>query len=186
MDSDAKGKLLSTAPRYRLDDLLIDVARRQVLRGTTAIALPGLSFDLLLELVRAAPNLLSYDELMQRVWPGLVVSSETITQRVKLVRDALGDDARAPRYIKGIHGRGYLVIGRVEVLQADEPSWSSMESTSRDRSWTNKAKVLACDLCSPPSQLRPSARTDAGRRRCDPEFAVARSPAVRKSRRRCG
>jgi hypothetical protein len=57
----------------------------------------GLSFDLLLELVRAAPNLLTYDELMQRVWPGLVVSYETITQRVKLVGDALGDDgARAP------------------------------------------------------------------------------------------
>jgi adenylate cyclase len=143
MESDAKGKLLSTASRYRLDDLLIDVARRQVLRGTTAITLPGLSFDLLLELVRAAPNLLTYDELMQRVWPGLVVSAETITQRVKLVRDALGDDARAPRYIKGIHGRGYLVIGRVEVLQAVEQSWSSTESSSRDRSWTNKAKVLA-------------------------------------------
>jgi TolB-like protein/DNA-binding winged helix-turn-helix (wHTH) protein len=143
MESDAKGKLLSTASRYRLDDLLIDVARRQVLRGTTEITLPGLSFDLLLVLVRAAPNLLTYDELMQRVWPGLVVSSETITQRVKLVRDALGDDARAPRYIKGIHGRGYLVIGRVEVLQADEQSRSSTESTRRGRSWTNTSKVLA-------------------------------------------
>ena len=138
MESDAKGNLLSTAPRYRLDDLLIDVGRRQVLRGTTAIPLSGLSFDLLLELVRAAPNLLTYDDLIQRVWPGVVVSNETITQRVKLVRDALGDDARTPRYIKGIHGRGYLVIGRVDVLRAGEEPGSS----GGGRSWSDRTRVL--------------------------------------------
>jgi TolB-like protein/DNA-binding winged helix-turn-helix (wHTH) protein len=118
------GSRPSTASRYRLEELLIDVGRRQVWRGDTEIPLPGLSFDLLLELVRSSPNLVTYDQLMSGVWPGIVVSPETVTQRVKLVRDALGDDARSPRYVSGIRGRGYRVIGRVEALPdpADSPA----------------------------------------------------------------
>jgi TolB-like protein/DNA-binding winged helix-turn-helix (wHTH) protein/cytochrome c-type biogenesis protein CcmH/NrfG len=99
---------------YRLGDLTIDVGRGRVSRGQDEIALPKLSFDLLLALVRAAPNLVSFDELLAQVWPGLVVSPETITYRVKALRDALGDDAKAPRYIVGLRGRGYQVAQPVE------------------------------------------------------------------------
>src|SRR5256885_12309456 len=41
-------------------------------------ALPNLSFQLLVALVRAAPNVLSNESLMTQVWPGLVVSPETV------------------------------------------------------------------------------------------------------------
>jgi TolB-like protein/DNA-binding winged helix-turn-helix (wHTH) protein len=106
---------------YRLDDLTLDVGRGRVSRGTDEIALPKLSFDLLLALVRAAPNLLSLDELMTQVWPGIVVSPETVTHRVKSLRDALGDDARAPRYIVGLRGRGYQIAVPVESVSGDAP-----------------------------------------------------------------
>ena len=99
---------------YRLDDLTIDVGRGRVSRGPDEIALPKLSFDLLVALVRAAPNLVSLDELMTQVWPGIVVSPETVTHRVKSLRDALGDDAKAPRYIAGLRGRGYQIAVPVE------------------------------------------------------------------------
>lgn len=52
--------------------------------------------DLLLALARAAPNLASIDFLMHQVWPGRVVSPETVSQRAKLLRGALGDDPEAP------------------------------------------------------------------------------------------
>jgi TolB-like protein/DNA-binding winged helix-turn-helix (wHTH) protein len=106
---------------YRLDDLTIDVGRGRVSRGQDEIALPKLSFDLLLALVRAAPNLLSLDELMTQVWPGIVVSPETVTHRVKSLRDALGDDAKAPRYIVGLRGRGYQIVLPVEGVSGDTP-----------------------------------------------------------------
>jgi DNA-binding winged helix-turn-helix (wHTH) protein len=73
-------------------DLRIDAGRRIVSRGKTEIPLPKLSFDLLLTLLQHAPNVVSIDDFMQQVWPGLVVSPETVSQRVKLLRDALGDD----------------------------------------------------------------------------------------------
>lgn len=89
---------------YRLSDLLVLPGTQQLLRNGEEIPLPKLSFDLLLALIRAAPNTVTLDELMERVWPGLVVSPETVTQRVKLLRDALGDDSRAPRYIGLVAG----------------------------------------------------------------------------------
>ena len=98
---------------YRVGDLMINVGTQRVTRGAEAIRLPKLSFDLLLALVRAAPNLVSLDGLMQEVWPNLVVSPETVSQRVKLLRDALGDDPHAPHYIAGVRGRGYRIIAPV-------------------------------------------------------------------------
>jgi DNA-binding winged helix-turn-helix (wHTH) protein len=99
--------------QYDLDDLAIDTGRQQVTRGADPLPLPKLSFDLLLALVQAAPNVVSLDELMRLVWPGVIVSPETVSQCVKLLRDALGDDPRRPRYIGGLRGRGYQIVAAV-------------------------------------------------------------------------
>jgi TolB-like protein/DNA-binding winged helix-turn-helix (wHTH) protein/Tfp pilus assembly protein PilF len=99
--------------RFRVDDLLVDVGQQRVVRDGIDIALPNLSFRLLLALIRAAPNVLSNDELMERVWPGLIVSPETVSKRVKLLRDALGDDAQEPRYVVAIRSRGYRLVATV-------------------------------------------------------------------------
>ncbi len=105
----------STEPAcYRVGDLLVDAGRRRVERDGSEIALPGLTFDLLLALAREAPNLSSIDVLMQQVWPGRVVSPETVSQRVKLLRAALGDDPESPRYLTGVRGHGYRLIVPVE------------------------------------------------------------------------
>src|SRR6516165_3906887 len=103
---------------YQVDDLTIDLAPRRVRRAEAVIPLKALSFDLLVALVRAAPNLLSFDQLSERVWPALVVTPETIVQRVKLLRSALGDDPHAPRYIEGVRGRGYRMLAEVRPLTA--------------------------------------------------------------------
>jgi TolB-like protein/DNA-binding winged helix-turn-helix (wHTH) protein/Flp pilus assembly protein TadD len=116
--------------KYRVSDLTIDTGRQVVCRAADSIPLPKLSFDLLLVLVRAAPNLVSVDELMGLVWPGVVVSPETVVQRVKLLRDALNDDPREPRYIAGLRGRGYQMIAPVEEI-GDDPAVSS--ATPMDR-----------------------------------------------------
>ena len=113
---------------YRVDDLCIDLQRQRVVRGGVPVPMPPLSFDLLLVLIRSAPALVSVDTLMERVWTGLVVTPETVTQRVKLLRDALGDDSRHPRYIVGVRGRGYRVLPAVQ-LSSEEPGTSLLPST---------------------------------------------------------
>jgi TolB-like protein/DNA-binding winged helix-turn-helix (wHTH) protein/tetratricopeptide (TPR) repeat protein len=98
---------------YQAGDLIIDMGRRRVLRGAQEIRLPKLSFDLLLALVRAAPNVVSLDALVEQVWPNVVVGPETLSQRISLLREALDDDSRKPRYIASLRGRGYRFIPTV-------------------------------------------------------------------------
>jgi len=117
--------------KYRVSDLTIDTGPQAVSRDGGLIALPKLSYELLLVLVRAAPNLVSLDELMHLVWPGIVVSPETVSQRIKLLRDALGDDPREPRYIAGLRGRGYQIVAAVNELDADLTASSPATVESR-------------------------------------------------------
>ena len=118
------GKLL---PRYRVDDLEVDVGKAEVTRGGEKIALPKLSFDLLRALINAAPALVTNDDLLEQVWPGLQVSPESVAQRVMLLRNALGDDSQEPRYILGVRGRGYRLIPVPERM-ADSPERVGQES----------------------------------------------------------
>src|ERR1700690_623695 len=88
-------------------DRHVDVGQQRVARAGIEITLPNLSFQLLVALIRVAPNVLSNDLLMARIWPGLIVSPETVAKRVNLLREALGDNAQDPRYIAGVRSRGY-------------------------------------------------------------------------------
>lgn len=130
---------------YRLVDLTIDTGRQLVSRADGPIALPKLSYDLFLVLVRAAPNVVSLDELMRLVWPGIIVSPETISQRVKLLRDALGDDPRVPRYIAGLRGRGYQIAAAVKEID-DNPAATAISGSTSTGSAPSPARVAICVL----------------------------------------
>ena len=102
-------------------DLHVDVGQQRVTRAGIKITLPDLSFQLLLALIRVAPNVLSNDLLMARVWPGQIVSPETVSKRVNLLREALGDDAKDPRYIAGVRNRGYRLVAAVSPARHPAP-----------------------------------------------------------------
>src|ERR1700722_4467264 len=106
---------------FLVGDLHVDVGKQCVTRAGIEITLPYLSFQLLLALIRVAPNIISNDSLMARVWPGLIVSPETVAKRVNLLREALGDDAQDPHYIAGVRGRGYRLVAAVSPAVARAP-----------------------------------------------------------------
>jgi TolB-like protein/Flp pilus assembly protein TadD len=110
---------------YRVGDLTIDLGTRQVSRAGRALSLPRLSFELLMALVRRAPNVLTVDELMAEVWAGRVVNEETVAKRVELVREALGDDSRQARYIALVRGHGYRLTAAVEAGDVRPVAWDA-------------------------------------------------------------
>lgn len=121
MESNVRRGVPRALEVYEISDLVVDLARQRVTRAAAEVPLPKLSFDLFLVLIRAAPAVLSNNDLMAQVWPGLIVSPETVCRRVKLLRDALGDDPRAPRYIAGLRGRGYRLIPEVKSVEEAAP-----------------------------------------------------------------
>jgi DNA-binding winged helix-turn-helix (wHTH) protein len=107
--------------KYRIADLTIDVEAVSVLREDgVSLPLPRLSFDLLVALARRAPDVVRSEELITTVWAGVAVSDETLTQRVALLRRALGDEAKNPRYLRAVRGRGYQLVPAVVVPSGEE------------------------------------------------------------------
>jgi TolB-like protein len=100
---------------FEFADLTLDTRQHAVFRGSQRIPLPRLTYELLLALTEAAPNLLTHKDLTERVWRGRAVTPETLAQRVLLLRRALGDDASNPRYLRGLRGVGYQLVSPVRV-----------------------------------------------------------------------
>jgi adenylate cyclase len=78
---------------FRFGEFTIDVARARVSRGEAEISLRPKSFALLHYLVTHADRLVTKDELFSALWPGLVVTDDSLTRCVSEVRTALGDGA---------------------------------------------------------------------------------------------
>lgn len=96
--------------RFRVDNLDVDLDRQSVQRDGERIELPDLSFRLFAVLVARAPHHVSKDDLIREVWGNVVVGDETLAQRVRLLRQALGEDGQNPRYVSSVRGRGYRLI----------------------------------------------------------------------------
>lgn len=109
--------LPANAP-VRILDLYLDPATRRVSRAGEPLALNDLCFDLLLALNEAHPEPLGAAELARRVWHQDHVSEDTLAQRIAMLRRALGDDARQPRYVRTVRNRGYALIPVPEPVTA--------------------------------------------------------------------
>lgn len=131
--------------QFTLDDLQVNLGQQRVARAGAFLQVPRLSFDVLVALAKASPNLVSIDELMSEVWPGIVVNPETVAQRIKLLRDALGDDPREPRYIESLRGRGYRLLPQVAPAAAPQgssaPTPAIPPAVSEPKSWPNRRRV---------------------------------------------
>jgi DNA-binding winged helix-turn-helix (wHTH) protein len=82
--------------------------RRWLLANGVPVELGTRAFDLLLVLLEADGALVTKEELLNRVWPGIVVSEENLKVQICALRKALGADRNL---ICTEFGRGYCFIG---------------------------------------------------------------------------
>ena len=106
----------------RILDIDIDISSGTVWRAGEVVDLPDLSFRLLRTLATRAPAMVSKDDLIAEVWGDVIVSDETLVQRVRLLRQTLGEDSQNPRYIAAVRGRGYRLTAPVEAGTMGTPS----------------------------------------------------------------
>ena len=94
--------------RLQVQDLDIDAVGFRVTQSGRAVDLTATEFRLLLELARSAEQVVSREDLLERVWGyDYLGDSRLVDMAVKRLRDKLGDDARDPRYITTVRGAGY-------------------------------------------------------------------------------
>ena len=82
--------------------------RRQLLADGVPVELGTRAFDLLLALLEADGLVATKAELLDRVWPGIVVSEENLKVQISVLRKALGADRDV---IRTEFGRGYRFTG---------------------------------------------------------------------------
>ncbi len=75
--------------------------------ATAVVHLSPKAFELLGILVSERPKALSKSELQERLWPGTFVVEKNLANLVSEIREAIGDEAANPRFIRTVHRFGY-------------------------------------------------------------------------------
>jgi TolB-like protein len=106
---------------YRFGDFRLDTRRRLLFAGTDAqpVALTSKAFAALAHLVRRRDQLVSKEELMQVVWPDVVVEENNLNQVITALRRAFGERRSEHRFIVTVPGRGYRFVAEVRSEMRD-------------------------------------------------------------------
>jgi DNA-binding winged helix-turn-helix (wHTH) protein len=104
----------------RFGEFTLDTDTRQVLGADGELHLSPKAYELLTILVEGRPRALSKQDLYERLWPDTFVSEVNLATLVAEIREALGDDARKPRFIRTAHRFGYAFCGTTTEARADD------------------------------------------------------------------
>lgn len=93
-----------------------DARSGQLWRNGGEVKLTPRAASVLQALSERALQVVTKEELVERVWRGMAVGDDALTSSVQELRSALGDDARRPRIIETRHRRGYRLMVPVEAI----------------------------------------------------------------------
>jgi TolB-like protein len=128
--------------QYTFDDYMLDPERRELTRGTKAIAVGPQVFDLLLYLVQNREHVVSKEELLDAVWGGRIVSESTLTSHINAARKAIGDSGQEQRLIRTVARKGFRFVGDVKEAQSSDDFSSQKAELARSDEASSHALVL--------------------------------------------
>ena len=114
MDNPAGG-----TPRYRFGPFELDLEEGSLARNGSRVKVQDLPYRLLVMLLERPGEIVTREEVRQRLWPEntFVEFDNSLGVAIRKVRDALNDDAEAPRYVETVPRRGYRFLAPVTVLE---------------------------------------------------------------------
>ena len=105
--------------RIRFGDFELDERESRLLVSGEVIELQPKVYEALCFFAARPGQLITREELMEALWPDVVVNEETLTQVVRKLRRALGDEAKEPRFVATVLKRGYRFLPRVEPVEGE-------------------------------------------------------------------
>ena len=100
------------------------MARGTLTRDGILIPLRSKSFRLLCELARNAGRVVSKDELLEAVWPGVIASEDSLTQAIRDIRRSLGDEGQS--LLRTVARRGFILVANP--AEAPQPTFPMVNS----------------------------------------------------------
>jgi DNA-binding winged helix-turn-helix (wHTH) protein len=97
-------------PRFRFGEFTVSPSRRLLLRDTEELPLIPRYFDLMVLLIERRNVAVHRRDIFDTVWNDVVVTDGALSQAVRILRRTLGDNPRAPRFIRTISRHGYRFV----------------------------------------------------------------------------
>ena len=147
----------------------LDITRQLLFRDSLPVPLRSRSLDILSVLASCPGKLVTKEDLMDQVWPGLNVGENTIQVHVSALRKVLGEDIGGRRFIVTVPGRGYRFVAETtepidparqeavsQLTLPDKPSIAVMpfQNISGDREQDYFADGIAEDIITALSRMR--------------------------------
>ena len=101
---------------YRFGPFVVDRVGYRALRDNVPLDLTPKLLDLLLFLLDHAGSLVTKEQLLDALWTDANVTDNALAQAVSELREALGDQADAPQFVKTVARRGYRFVALVEAI----------------------------------------------------------------------
>src|SRR5215467_9074638 len=103
---------------YVFGDFRLNLAEHLLTRQGQPVALAPKVFDTLVILVQNAGQLITKDDFIKQLWPGVFVEEVALAQNISQLRKALGGNAEDVQIIQTVPKRGYRFTLPVRVLDA--------------------------------------------------------------------
>src|SRR6267142_6154204 len=107
-------------------------AERLLMKEDGPVSVGARALDILIVLIGRAGDVVGRRELIDRVWPDVIVEEVNLRVHVANLRKALGDGRDGARYVANVPGRGYCFVAPV-IRSASRRSLSPAQPIITDR-----------------------------------------------------
>lgn len=106
--------VLPSQDTLRVGDWTVEAELNRLAAHGKTVKVEPKAMAVLLHLASRSGRVVTREELLSQVWPGVVVGDDSLTQVIIKLRKALGDDPGRPTYIQTVTKRGYRLVASVQ------------------------------------------------------------------------
>ena len=130
--------------RYRFDQFELDTEQYCLRAKAGKVHVEPLVFDLLSFFVEHAAQIVTREDIIEKVWKGRFVSDATVSSCIKSVRKALGDSGERQIYIRTVRSRGFQFTAPVESMPGKvKPVATQLQQRQAQAEFTSPPETLA-------------------------------------------
>ncbi len=118
--------------KYLFDGYSFDPEKFELKDCGTLVAIEPQVFALLGLLIENRGRMVSKDEIAAEVWDNKIASDASIANRIKLARNAIGDDGNRQKSIRTIHGKGFRFVAETTVAETGAGLERRVQSVSEN------------------------------------------------------
>lgn len=122
--------------KFSFTEFIVDAKANLIIKNGQEKRIETKVMSLLILLASNAGEVITRKQILAEIWPDVIVGEEVIAQIIYNLRNALGDDAKRPKYIETIPKKGYRFI--VEISLVEEKPVEIVRAQVQQMSKTSK------------------------------------------------